>query len=138
MQKYEIGGKIYTTQTTVSVTDEFTLGSPVRVLIKDYSNKHTAHTGVIIAIDQFKNRPAVTICYLEASYSNPDLKFKTITGDEKEECEITNLGDVDERLTVGTILDVFEGKVKAKKNELDAMLVQQQNLTVALERICKK
>lgn len=49
---------------TVQRVDTFKIGDPVKLLYKNYSSYEVKY-GVIIGFDDFKNRPTMTIAYLD-------------------------------------------------------------------------
>jgi len=132
MKELQINGKTFKINQSVEIAEEYKLGDTVRILVKDYS-EFVAYSGIIVAIDDFAKSPSVTVCYFTNGY-NPEVKFKTISGNEKDS-EISKGGDFDDSLSFDTVISIFENKVLTKKGELESLVKQFENVRRALVRI---
>lgn len=65
------------------VIETITIGTPVRVLVKNYSSWKVC-SGVVIGFDQFKNLPTITIAYIEVEYSDGNVKFLHYNSESKD------------------------------------------------------
>ena len=71
----EINGvKIEVDLREATAVETLRVGDAVRVLVKQYGGNYTAHDGVVIGFDQFKNLPTVTVAYAVIDYSSADVK----------------------------------------------------------------
>ena len=72
----EINGvKIEVDLREATAVETMRVGDAVRVLVKGYASAYTAHDGVVVGFDQFKNLPTITIAYAIVDYSGADVKF---------------------------------------------------------------
>lgn len=51
------------------------VGTPIRVLIKEYGDTYKTHNGTVIGIDRFKELPTINIAYVDVGYSEAEMKF---------------------------------------------------------------
>ena len=58
--------------------DGYKIGSPVRVLVKEYENNYKTCTGVIVGFDDFKSLPTITVAYITNEYGTSPLKYASI------------------------------------------------------------
>lgn len=72
----EINGvKLEVDLSTAKRVDEFRVGDPVKVLIKEYNDQYKVYSGVIVGFENFKNRPTITVAYLKVSYDTAEIEF---------------------------------------------------------------
>lgn len=96
---------------TIQKVDTFKVGDPVKVLIKEYSS-YNAKFGVIIGFDNFKNRPTITVAYVDYS----ELKYVSIhQGSEHELLAVESHDLVMEKTW---ILDRMNDRIIRKEQEL--------------------
>lgn len=96
---------------TIQKVDTFKVGDPVKVLIKEYSS-YNAKFGVIIGFDNFKNRPTITVAYVDYS----ELKYVSIhQGSEHELLAVESHDLVMEKTW---ILDRMKDRIIRKEQEL--------------------
>ena len=72
----EINGvKMEVDLSTAKRVDEFRIGDPVKVLMKDYHG-YKSYAGIIIGFDNFKALPTIVIAYLDINnYASEGLQF---------------------------------------------------------------
>ena len=58
--------------------DSYKVGSPVRVLVKEYENSYKTCTGVIVGFDDFKSLPTIVVAYINNTYGGTPLQFASI------------------------------------------------------------
>lgn len=109
----EIGGvKMEVDTRTARVVDRFKVGDRVKVLVKSYCG-WDSHHGVIVAFDEFKNLPTITVAYIDGS----SLKFVGIHA-ENEAAEICACND-DVLVEKAEILAQLDAEITCKTGELD-------------------
>ena len=59
--------------------DTFKVGSPVKLLKKQYSDEYRSYPGIIVGLTEFKENPAIDILYVDGH----DVSFLTVTGSSK-------------------------------------------------------
>lgn len=97
---------------TVSKVDTFKVGDPVKLLYQRYSDSYEAKYGVIIGFDQFKNRPMITVAFLDSS----ELKYCYIHEGVKHEIAAVESHDLVMEKT--WILDQMKDRILKKEREL--------------------
>ncbi len=122
----EINGvKIEVDLRTAKRVDSYRVGDRVKVLKKSYGETFESFHGVIVAFDEFIQRPAITICYVTNKYgSDTPLEFVTLTKDSKDIEIAPANGDVivHKEDILATIDKMIEGKraeiqtLEAKRN----------------------
>jgi ribosomal protein L19 len=132
MKELEIKGKKFKINQSIEISDTYEVGDNVRLLVKEYSEMK-AYSGLIVAIDDFTDNPAVTVCYITDS-CNPEIKFKTLTPNDKD-TQVAKSGNFDESLSINTIISSFENKITSKKGELETLMKQFNNINIALNKI---
>lgn len=112
----EINGvKVEVDLRTAKRVDQFKIGDPCKVLVKDYSG-YKAHHGVIVSFDEFENLPTITVCYLDGGYS-PGLKFAYINS-KTEDTEIAPAND-EILVEKADIVEQLDSDIIKKQAELD-------------------
>jgi hypothetical protein len=96
--------------------DTYRIGDNVKVLVKGYSDSYASHPGVITGFDNFKERPAILVTYLDMKYSESNLVTVSITKDSKE-IELCPMVD-DILFEKEQVLVLFDRKIAAKEAEL--------------------
>jgi len=109
------GAKLEVDLRTAKRVDQFRVGDRVKVLVKNYSG-YEAHHGVIVAFDDFKNLPTITVCYL-SGFQNGDLKFAAINAESKD-AEIAACND-DVLVEKGEIVARINSDINAKLAEVE-------------------
>lgn len=95
--------------------DIYKVGDPVKVLIKRYGDTYTSYPGVIISFDNFKNKPAINVAYVEGEFSSATVKRVSIH--EGADHEICPASDIDLPLTYEQVLCHFDREIeKAEVN----------------------
>ena len=107
---------------TVQKIDTFKVGDPVKLLYKTYSS-YEAKFGVIVGFDNFKNRPTITIAYLDSS----DLKYCHIY--QGSEHEMLAVDSHDLKLEKTWILDRMKDRIVRKEQELSEDRAKLANFT---------
>lgn len=133
MSTVEIKGKKFTLNQSVEITEEYSVGMPVRILTKGYSD-YSAHSGIILSIDNFKNSPAVNVLYLKTDYSSSEILIKTISEYDKE-TEITQISEIDSLLTRDMVISHLDEKINKMKIELDTLIKKKEKIEKVLSRI---
>tara|TARA_Y100000296_G_C5180060_1_gene263699 strand:+ start:26703 stop:27176 length:474 start_codon:yes stop_codon:yes gene_type:complete len=97
--------------------DQFKVGDPVKVLVKNYSS-YDCYPGVIVGFDEFKNLPSINVCYIETSYSEVKVKFKIIN-EKVEDIEIAPLQEFDQKFDLNNALETLDANILKRKRELE-------------------
>ena len=116
---------------TIQRVDTFKVGDPVKVLVKDYSS-YTAKFGVIIGFDNFKNRPTITVAYVDYS----ELKYLSIyQGSEHELLAVESHDLVMEKTW---ILDRMKDRITRKEQELSEEKSKYENFIAMFGKYFEK
>jgi hypothetical protein len=114
----EINGvKIEVDLRTAKRVDEFKVGDPVKILIKNYSG-YKSHVGMIVGFDEFKSLPTIIIAYLVADrWSSNPLCFAYLNAESKD-IEICAHEPNDMGVERSDILNSFRSAIDKKVDEL--------------------
>jgi hypothetical protein len=63
--------------------DELRIGSPVKCLIKLYSD-YKVSPGVIVGFEQFTELPSIVVAYMDVDYNGANVVFKTFNAETKD------------------------------------------------------
>lgn len=99
------------------VVDNYKVGDPIKVLIKNYGDTYSSYVGTIIGFDNFKEKPTVVIAYIETSYSTSDIKFVYFNSATKD-VEITKINDWDIPYKRSDIINKFNSEIEKKHQEI--------------------
>src|SRR3990167_3122947 len=99
--------------------DEYKIGDPVKVLIKEYSS-FTPYPGIIAGFDAFKERPTIIVAYLNLKYNAAEIKLTYITKDSAD-IEICPMSEVERKIDKTEALEAFEREMVKKRGELREM-----------------
>jgi hypothetical protein len=116
-RKIEINGQTFEVKDSAKKIDSYKVGDPIKVLIKGYGNDYTVYHGIIIGFNDFKQKPAINIAYINLDYSNAEIKFKTYTdGSDIEIAPVTELELI--RFKTDDAIDKMRRTIEQKENEL--------------------
>lgn len=107
------------------VVENYTVGQPVKVLVKTYGDKFTSYPGMIVGFDNFTSRPTIIICYLEHSYNAADIKFVYFNAESKD-IEICPMNSKDLGVEREEIMAAMDAQIASKKNEMDGLIARKQ------------
>jgi len=98
------------------VYENITIGSRVKILDKEYSEPKVHH-GVVVAFDNFKDRPTITVLAVKMTYGGAELQFYYIhEGSKTEMVPATDwLPDVDK----ARVIDRMDREVIKKQQEIE-------------------
>jgi len=117
IRQIEINGiKMEVDLRTVKKIETYRVGDRVKVLVKRYSETYETHHGVIVAFDDFKALPTITVCYLSCDY-NGDLTFVSVNSASKD-VEIVACND-DVLVEKAEVLKRMQAKIDQKKAEIE-------------------
>lgn len=102
---------------TAKRLENFKVGDPVKLLIKEYTDSFKSHPGVIVGFDEFKNRPTIIVGYIKSSYSSTELAFAYINQDTKD-FELAALQDFEMKVSFAEIQKQFDKKIDDAENLL--------------------
>ena len=63
--------------------EELSIGSPVKCLVKRYSD-HAIYPGVVIGFHDFQGLPTINIAYIEIDYYSAKVKFQPFNSQTKD------------------------------------------------------
>lgn len=92
MTTIEIQGKKFEVteeQTKLQKIETISIGTKVKVLVADYSDKRV-FPGVVVAIDLFSGAPQVTVVYLNDTYGSPAVCSTVISESSKTDLVISS------------------------------------------------
>lgn len=113
----EINGiKMEVDMRTAKRVDQFRVGDPVKVLVKQY-NEYRAMPGVIVGFTEFKTRPAIDVLYIEGQYGTNTMKFVSITEDTTE-VEIAPFYRYEGVLEYNQVVESLNRNVQEKESAL--------------------
>lgn len=115
-QIIEINGvKLEVDLSTARRIDEFKIGDPVKVLVKEYSGDKV-YPGIIIEFANFKNNPTIIIAYLEMNYSSAQIKYIYYNANSTESIASTDFTELP--YEKGTVIDYMDREIYKKEQEL--------------------
>lgn len=96
------------------------VGTPVRVLIKEYGDTYKTHNGMVISIDRFKELPTINIAYVEVGYKDAAMKFAAYNKQSKgiEIVPNTDLNIEDLHKLQNSVEDQLCKEIESKEKEL--------------------
>jgi hypothetical protein len=104
--------------------DAYKVGDNVKVLIKRYEKQYESHPGVIAGFDNFTERPAIVVAYLDINYNGAELKTVTLTKDSADIELCPMLDNIPfERAKV---TDLLNRKITLKEQELEDLRQQKR------------
>jgi hypothetical protein len=120
MREIDVNGiKMLVDMRTAKKIDSYKIGDRVKVLINDRyaSGNYASYHGVIVAFDNFVNKPAITICYIKTGY-DAGVYFATITGDKDCTVEICPCYD-DVIVNKEDIVGKINGQILSLQAQID-------------------
>lgn len=96
--------------------DTYHVGDPVRVLTKKYE-AFEAHSGIIVAFDDFKNMPTIVVTYIDASFGKVAIETAYINSATKD-TEIAPATDVDALIDRERVVEILSRDAEKKRFEL--------------------
>jgi hypothetical protein len=93
------------------------IGSKVKVLVKEYSDCKVYH-GVIVGFENFASMPTIEVCYLEANYGEPKLKFASVNSKTSEKVEIVPAIDWSPLAKKEEILKWFDDEIRKTEDNI--------------------
>lgn len=98
--------------------DTLHVGSPVKVLVKGYSD-YKVHAGTVVGFEPFANLPTIIVAYLDVDYGSANLKFLHFN-EQSKDVEVVHAvdGDLVDIDRVGVIARMDREIVK-KEQELE-------------------
>jgi hypothetical protein len=97
--------------------DTYKCGDLVKILVPEYGDTFKAMAGVIIGFDNFKSRPAIVVAYLDAKFSDAEIKLAYIHDGGKH--EITHASPADVPFSKEQVDQLMDRHIAAKQKELD-------------------
>lgn len=114
-----------------TVVENYKIGDPVKVLIKDYTD-YKSYAGVIVGFDNFKERPTIIIAYLKSGYNEASIHFAHLNKDMKD-CEIVPMTEKELPFSKQRVIEEMnsqicnaEEKVRELKNKKEYFLTHFQ------------
>lgn len=98
--------------------DALQVGSPVKVLIKGYSD-YKVHAGVVVGFEPFENLPTIIVAYLDIDYNSANLKLLHYNSASKD-TEIVHSVDGDlVDIDRASIIEKMDRELAKKELEID-------------------
>jgi len=104
--------------------ETYKCGDMVKILVPEYSNSFKAHAGVIIGFDNFKQRPAIVVAYLDANYGEALVKIAYIHEGCKH--EITHASPEDVPFSKEQIDSLLDTHIAKQQKLLDEAMWRKQ------------
>lgn len=97
--------------------DTFKVGDNVKVLSKNYDDKHDIKPGIITDFAMFKDLPTIVVAvYNEGSWgSTPTISFRHINAESEDQLVYADKEEI--RLSREGVIEKFEREIQKKKNE---------------------
>jgi len=102
------GVKLEVDLRTAKKIEHFKVGDAVKVLVKSYGDTFNSYPGVIAGFDEFKQRPTITIAYVE----HGKISYASINKDSKD-YEICSVDEGAIHLERGDVLDKMDREINA-------------------------
>jgi len=102
--------------------DEIRVGDRVRVLCKPTYGETAVRAGIVIGFEPFETLPTIIVCYVDAEYSNCNLKFVYFNAKTTEYELILSVDDDKLALDRSEMLTAFDRQIEAKRKEMDELL----------------
>ena len=98
--------------------DILKVGTRVKVLKKEYSDKFKVCHGIVIGFEPFKRLPTITIAYMMTEYADANLEFLYYNKDTSSDFEIVVALDKDnEVLDRNRMVELMDSKINKLKDE---------------------
>lgn len=119
MRVVEINGvKVEVDLRTAKVVENYKVGNPVKILVKQPYAAIEVFPGVIIGFDDFKDLPTICVAYLKTSYSAAEVCFAYINTKTSENYMIAPLAKIDRIIEKGDALDLLDRAINAEKEKV--------------------
>lgn len=83
------GVKIEVDMRTAKKVEEFRVGSPIKILVKNGPSDSSVYPAVIVDFEEFASLPTITVAYIKSSYYNStNLEFAYINANSTSKYEI--------------------------------------------------
>lgn len=109
---------------TAKTVEAYKVGDSVRVLVKGYGESYTAHSGIIVAFDDFQKLPTIVVAYVNTSYSEEPVKIVHINS-KSEGHEIAPATDRERLLDEVRVRELLDRAIIAAENKLADVRAQQ-------------
>ena len=105
------------------VYDNIRIGSRVKVLDKEYSEAKVHH-GVVVAFDNFREKPTITVLAVKQSYNGAELQFFYIHQDSK--AEMVPATDWLPEIEKGRVVDKLDREILKKQQEIEDLEIKKK------------
>ena len=106
--------------------DTYKVGDRVKVLVKQYGDTYNTRYGVVIDFNEFQNLPTIVVAYIEASYSEFDVKIVNINSQTKDSAQLAPMVDLEIPISRSDLEEVIQRKIAEKTRELKAFNEKQE------------
>lgn len=96
--------------------DTFKVGSPVKILKKNYSDSYDTYLGVIVGFTEFQNLPTIDVLAVKNDYA-ADMQFFTINANTKD-IEIAQYNKYETLISKADIVKKMDRGIEQKEEEL--------------------
>src|SRR3990172_8677945 len=115
----EIGGvKMEVDLRHARTIESYKIGDSVKLLVKKYGDDYQSCPGIIIGFDDFKQLPTIVVAYLDATSYSAELQFAYYNSKTAEKLEICPMTDPYIAIEKTRVLDIMDGKIQTKEQEL--------------------
>ena len=115
----EINGvKIEVDLRTAKIVDQYRVGDPVKVLIKEYGDSYQTHSGVIVGFDMFNQLPSINVAYAKMGYNEVEMKFVSIN-EKSKDTEIAPLQEYERKFDYIKAVQTFDRRIEKLKVEIE-------------------
>lgn len=98
--------------------DTLQVGSPVKVLMKGYSD-YKVHAGTVVGFEPFASLPTIIVAYLDVDYNSANLKFLHFNAQTKDAEVVHSVdGDLVDIDRAG-IVERMDREIVKKEQELE-------------------
>ena len=99
--------------------DTFKVKDRVKVLVKDaYGGTYQTRHGIIIDFNEFQSLPTIVVAYIEASYSDFDVKIVNVNSQTKDSVQIVPMAEMELPISRLDLEEVIAIKIGTKEREL--------------------
>lgn len=110
MKQIEVNGITYSVDESMFIAEEIKVGDQVQLLLKDYSSWKT-YPGIVTQILPFKDKPAIEVVYVCATYNGCEIKSVVITDESGDDIKLLTRANPIINLTKERAIDLLEKKV---------------------------
>lgn len=117
--------------------EEYKIGDPVKVLVKEYGDSYQTKYGRIIDFNEFQSLPTIVVAYIDLSYSEVKVKLVNLNSNSKE-VQISPMHNLEIGLELDDIVESLDRRILKSESELKKEKDNKHYVLTCFEKYFKK